>query len=102
MDHTLCALGAIRAYECVESFTHTRPDGRGAFTVISDYGYWIWSHLDERIHRGTTGLPSGTIVKGWMYTADFSADILSPDFTHIGIGVYDNGGSTYIVCFFAG
>ena len=102
MDHTLCALAAIRAYECTDRFTHTRPDGRGAFTVLSDYGYYIWSNLSERIHQGSSGLSAGTIVKGWMYNADFSANILSGDFTHIGIGVYDTGGTTYIVCFFAG
>lgn len=102
MDHTLCALAAIRAYECTDSFTHTRPDGRGAFTVLSDYGYYIWSNLSERIHQGSSGLSAGTVVKGWMYNADFSANILSGDFTHIGIGVYDTGGTTYIVCIFAG
>ncbi len=102
MDHTLCALAAIRAYECKDRFTHTRPDGRSAFTVLSDYGYYIWSNLSERIHQGSSGLSAGTVVKGWMYNADFSANILSGDFTHIGIGVYDTGGTTYIVCFFAG
>ena len=102
MDSTLCALAAIRAYECTELFTHTRPDGRGAFTVLSDYDYAIWSHLRERIHCGSSGMAAGTIVKGWMYNEDFSANILSDDFTHMGIGVYDNGGTIYIVCFFVG
>ena len=102
MDSTLCALATIRAYECTENFSHTRPDGRGAFTVLSDYGYYIWSHLRERIHCGTSGLSAGTLVKGWMYNEDFSANILSEQFTHMGIGVYENGGTTYIVCFFAG
>lgn len=102
MDHTLSALAAIRACECAESFSHTRPDGRGAFTVLSDHGYYIWPHLNERIHYGTSGLSSGTILKGWMRNADFSASILSADFTHIGIGVYTSGGTDHIVCFFAG
>lgn len=102
MDATLCALAAIRSYECVENFSHIRPDGRSAFTVLSDYGYYIWSDLDERIHYGTSGLGAGTIVKGWMYNADFSASILSETYTHIGIGVYTENGLTYITCFFAG
>lgn len=102
LDGTLCALARIRAYECTGSFSHSRPDGRGAFSVLSDYGYNTWSNLNERIHYGTAGLSAGTLVKGWMYTDDFSASILSGDFTHIGIGVYDHGGLTYIVCFFAG
>ena len=102
IDPTLCALAAIRAYECQESFTHTRPDGRTAESVLSDYNYNIWSWVDERIHSGSTGLGAGMIVKGWMRNDSFCADILSDAFKHIGIGIYAAGDITYIVCFFAG
>lgn len=102
LDHTLCALAAIRAYECSESFSLTRPDGRSGYSVVTDYGYAVWSDFSQRIHYGSAGLSAGAIVKGWMYTDDFSANILSGGFTHIGIGVYTTGGITYIVCFFAG
>ena len=102
IDPNLCALAAIRAYECEESFTHTRPDGRPAGSVLSDYSYNIWSTVDERIHSGTTGLSAGIIIKGWMQNDDFCADILSDTFQYIGIGLYINGDTTYIVCLFAG
>lgn len=102
LNSKLCALAAIRAYECASDFSHTRPDGRGAYTVLSDYGYAVWSNFSERIHYGSSGLSASTIVKGWMYNGDFSGDILSDGFTHIGIGVYRSNGITYIVCFFAG
>ena len=100
LDPTLCALGRIRAYECTESFTQTRPDGRSGYSVLTDYGYGIWSSFSQRLHYGTSGLSSGTVLKGWMYNPDFSADIFSPDFTHMGIGVYEQDGLSYIVCFF--
>ena len=100
LDPTLCALAQIRAYECTESFAHTRPDGRNGYSVLTDYEYDIWSDYSQRIHHGSSGLSSGTILKGWMYNPDFSADILSENFTHLGIGVYEQNGLTYIVCFF--
>ena len=102
LDATLCALARIRAYECSESFTQIRPDGRNAYSVLTDYGYAIWSNFSQCLHHGTAGLGPSTIIKGWMYNTDFSNDILCEDFTHIGIGVYKLEGLTYIVCFFAG
>ena len=102
LNSTLCALAAIRAYECSESFSLTRPDGRSGYSVLTDYSYAVWSDFSQRIHYGSAGMSANTIVKGWMYTNEFSANILSGDFTHIGIGVYTSGGTTYIVCFFAG
>jgi len=102
MSSKLCALAAIRAYECSESFSQVRPDGRSAYSVLTDYGYAVWSNFSQRIHYGSAGLSANSIVKGWMYTDAFSANILSGDFTHLGIGVYTTGGTTYIVCFFAG
>ena len=102
LDPTLCALARIRAYECTESFTQTRPDGTSGRSVLTDYGYDIWPALSQRIHCGTSGLSASTIIKGWMYNSDFSADILSVDFTHLGIGIYELDGLTYLVCFFAG
>ena len=101
LDATLCALGTIRAYECTENFSHVRPDGRPGISVLSDYGYAAADGLSERLHYGSSGLSTGTIIKGWMYNPDFSADILSADYSRIGIGVYEDGTLIYIVCFFA-
>lgn len=97
LDSTLSALARIRAYEC---FTHSRPDGRSAYSVLTDYSYAFWSDFSQQIHYGSAGISAGTVVKGWMYNAGFSGDILSPDYTNIGIGVYHEDGLTYIVCFF--
>ena len=100
LDSTLSALARIRAYECTESFTHSRPDGRSAYSVLTDYSYAFCSDFSQQIHYGSAGISAGTVVKGWMYNAGFSGDILSPDYTNIGIGVYHEDGLTYIVCFF--
>lgn len=101
LDPTLCALARIRAYECTESFSHSRPDGRSAYSVLTDYSYGFWSNFSQQIHYGSAGMSAGTIVKGWMYNAGFSEDISSADYSHMGIGVYNMDGLTYIVCFFA-
>lgn len=102
MDQTLCALSTIRAYECAQDFSQTRPDGRSGRTVLSDYGYDIWPNTSQRIHDGSTGLPASVILKAWEYNSSFSNDLFSDAYTHIGIGVWESGSRTYIVCIFAG
>lgn len=102
MDSTLCALAAIRAYECAENFSHTRPDGRSAYTVLSDYDYNIWSQTDEQLHCGSGDFSTSVIIRVWMNKDAFAASILSVNYTRIGIGIYTAGGYTYIACLFAG
>lgn len=38
LDKDLCEAAAIRAKEIVQSFSHTRPNGSGCFTVIDELG----------------------------------------------------------------
>ena len=102
LDPTLCALSAIRACECSENFSHTRPNGSSWLTILEDYDYFIWSATDERIHQGTAGLPESIIIKGWMRNSDFSASICSESYNHIGIGIYTAGSISYIVLLFCG
>lgn len=102
LDPTLCALSAIRSYECSKNTSHVRPNGRSGLSVLEDYDYAHWSATDERIHHGTAGLSVSIILKAWMRNTDFSADILSGVFTHIGIGTYTADSITYIVLLFRG
>jgi uncharacterized protein YkwD len=102
LDPTLCALSAVRSYECSENTSHIRPNGSSGLSVLEDYDYAHWSATDERIHHGTAGLSASIIIKAWMRNADFSAGILSGVFTHVGIGTYTAGNITYIVLLFVG
>ena len=102
LDSTLCALSAIRSYECSEMFSHTRPNGHPGLSVLEDYDYALWAVTDERIHQGTAGLPASMIIKAWMRNSEFSASIYSEAYSHIGIGTYTAGGISYIVLLFGG
>lgn len=102
MDSKLCALSAIRAYECTQSWGHTRPDGRSCFTVLSDYNYNIWSACGENLLYCSSGFSAADMVDVWMNSDGHRANILNPEFTHAGIGVYQKDGLTYIANLFGG
>ena len=102
LDPTLCALSAVRAYECSLDFSHTRPNGKPGYSILEEYDYAIWTVTDERNYQGSTGIPESIIIKGWMRNNSFSASILSECYTHIGIGTYTTGNITYIVLLFGG
>lgn len=102
MDTKLCALAAIRAYECSLSPSHTRPDGRSCYTVLTDYGYTNYSDTGENILCGSTNYTAALIVDTWMSYPTHRDNIMAPDFTKAGIGLYYSGNRVYIVNLFAG
>jgi uncharacterized protein YkwD len=53
-------------------------------------GYTGWNALGENI---AAGYPTAdAVVAGWMASADHRANILSPQFTEMGIGLVNGGG----------
>lgn len=102
MDNTLSALAAIRAYECTQTLSHTRPDGRDCYSVLSDYGYSGWVSVGENVLYGTTDYTAAQMVDAWMNSEANRANIRSADYTCSGIGIYYLNGLIYIACFFAG
>ena len=98
----LSAISSARAYEIAVSFSHTRPDGRGCFTVLSDYGYSGYSAAGENLLQCSEGFSSEDMVTMWMNSSGHRENILSGDFTTIGIGVYRSGGMIYVANLFAG
>ncbi len=88
LNTTLCRRADIRAAELVENFSHQRPDGTDCFTVIDDILYW---YAGENIAAGYS--TPEAVVGGWMGSPGHRANILSSEYTEIGIGVvYDNTG----------
>lgn len=55
-------------------------------------GYTGWNSLGENIAAGYT--TPEDVVKGWMNSPGHRANILSPKFTEMGVGLV-NGGGTY-------
>ncbi len=83
----------IRAQECVGTFSHTRPDGRGWATVYSDANVRISGTWGENIvMMGTSGSYTDEYVatnfmKLWMNSEGHRANILNPNYDFITIGV---------------
>ena len=97
----LSGIAYIRAEEVSISWSHTRPDGRGFTSALSDYGFGYGSASENLIYVAGSG-DAAAIVAKWMSAGSNSADILSDGFTKVGIGVYSAGGVTYVACILVG
>lgn len=100
MSGYLCGIASVRAYEVCLSWSHTRPNGSGWQSVLSDYGYGYGVAAEDLVH--SAGFDAASIVGKWMGSDGSRADILSADFTTIGVGVYNAGGATFIAAIFVG
>lgn len=91
-NSTLTAAAQKRATEIVQSFSHTRPDGRSTFTVLADYGI-SYRAAGENIAYGQS--TPAEVVEGWMNSSGHRANILNSAYTQIGVGCYSSGGRLY-------
>lgn len=85
LNDTLAEAAQVRADECAEVYSHTRPDGSSCFTVLDDYGI-TYSCAGENIAYGYTSAEA--VVQGWMDSPPHKKNILSEKYTETGIG-YD-------------
>ena len=83
LDADLCAAAQARAQEIAQSFSHTRPDGSSCFTILEEFGI-SYRAAGENI---AAGYPTpAEVVAGWMASDGHRANILSEDFTQMGLG----------------
>jgi len=87
----LSELATVRAEECSESFGHSRISGESFVTVI-DYEVAPWAKASENIASGMD-TPEATFEQ-WKNSPSHWAAIMSPEFTHMGVGVVYNSEST--------
>lgn len=86
-DSNLESCSAVRAKECSQSFSHTRPNGKSWYTVNSSimggenlaYGYY----------------DASSAVDAWMNSPTHRENILWPEFTKVSISVYAADDGTY-------
>lgn len=86
-DNNLESTSAVRAKECSQSFSHTRPNGKPWYTVNSNimggenlaYGYY----------------DANSALNAWMDSPTHRENILWPEFTKIAISVYAADDGTY-------
>lgn len=97
LDLKISSAADIRAKEIVSVFSHTRPDGRSCFTVLSDNGI-SYGGAGENIAYGQNS-PS-EVMTAWMNSEGHRANILNSSFTKLGVGTYSSGGTMYWVQLF--
>lgn len=79
----LMAAAQKRAEEIVSTFSHTRPDGRSCFTVLSECGV-SYSSCGENIAAGQN--TPEAVETAWMNSPGHRANILRSGYGHIGVG----------------
>ena len=83
LDQSLTDCAMARAREIEKAFSHTRPDGRPWHTVFNDYGQ-SYRRSGENIALGYTSAQA--VMEGWMNSPGHRANILTPEFTRMGVG----------------
>lgn len=96
LDEWLCAIGSCRSYESSLVWSHTRPDGRGYATVLSDYGYSAGGVKELLVYVYGSG-DGAAMVDKWM-SSDSHRELLLGSFSTLGVGVYRANGFTYVAC----
>ena len=69
-------------------FEHTNPDGQQPWDRLSAAGVG-WSTAGENIAMGYPTPES--VMEAWMNSPGHRENILRESFTHLGVGVHDNG-----------
>ena len=83
----------LRARETIESFSHTRPDGRAFYTAFTDTGV-EYRFAGENLAHGQRN--PAEVVRSWMDSPSHRESILTSEFGRIGVGVVmDNNGTLY-------
>ena len=88
----LCDMSYVRARECISVFSHERPDG-SMFIDLVDYSLVPWKLSAENIAAGMD-TPEATFNQ-WKNSPKHWSTIMSPDYTHIGVGVAYEPNSDY-------
>lgn len=83
-----------RAWEILYDYRsdHARPDGQKYFTVFNENGIQ-YHKCGENIAAGQT--TPEEVMKAWINSPGHKANILSDDFTYLGVGMYYKEDDTY-------
>ena len=91
-DTSLCNFANTRAKETFVLFSHNRPDGRAWYTIFQENNY-SYSAGGENIAAGQA--TPEAVVRSWMNSAGHRANIMSANYTKIGVGHSYAADSTY-------
>ena len=90
----LTKMSTARAWEILYDYKsdHTRPDGQKFSTIFGEYGIQ-YHKCGENIAAGQATPES--VMEAWINSAGHRANILSDDYTYLGVGMYYKEGDTY-------
>lgn len=89
------AAAQVRARECEQSFSHTRPNGSSFATALKEQNV-SYRSAGENIAWGQRSPEA--VMKAWMNSSGHRANIMNPNFTTIGVGYYQNANGTNYWC----
>ena len=91
LDEALCNAANMRAIEmdCTGVFGHKRPNDHSCFEVYDICNVEWWNACGENIAEGQA--TPEDVMKSWLGSAGHKANILSPEYTKMGLG-YSNSG----------
>ena len=89
------AAAQVRAKECEQYFSHTRPDGSSFATALWEQGV-TYKNAGENIAWGQRSPEE--VMTAWMNSSGHRKNILNPNFTTIGVGYYENANGTDYWC----
>ena len=78
---------SVRGY-----FSHVNPEGEQPWDRLERYGVTNWQTAGENIARGD--MTPAVVERAWMNSPGHRANILNPNYTHIGVGVFRDGNNT--------
>lgn len=79
-------------------FSHTSPTYGSPFDMLKKFNI-SYSYAGENIAKGQTSPAS--VMNAWMNSEGHRANILNPNFTHLGVGYVDNGTTYWTQMFIA-
>lgn len=89
------AAAQVRAKECEQRFSHTRPNGTSFATALKEQNV-SYRSAGENIAWGQK--TPKEVVTAWMNSSGHRANIMNAGFTTIGVGYYENARGTDYWC----
>ncbi len=95
IDAKVQAAAQVRAKECEQLFSHTRPNGTSFATALKEQNV-SYKSAGENIAWGQK--TPKEVVNAWMNSPGHRANIMNAGFTTIGVGYYENARGTDYWC----
>lgn len=95
IDTKVQAAAQVRARECEQLFSHTRPDGSSFATALKEQSV-SYRSAGENIAWGQRSPEE--VMEAWMNSSGHRANIMNSNFTTIGVGYYENAKGTDYWC----